>query len=290
VKRPRPPQIYWREGGRGPALVLLNGWSASGLAWPRAWIRELEREFRVIRTDNRGSGFSRFADTPFTMSDLADDVAAVLDEAGVRRATVAGLSMGGMIAQEFALRHPDRVDGLVLIATRAPAPAYHAPTSSNDMWYLLQRPRRNETLAAFFTRMWSEGAAPGFADREPDSISELVRQIVERPTPRPMLMHQLRAVNGWGHAERLGSIKARTVVVSGADDRLATIANGRRLAELIPGARFVELPGVGHLPHLEAPDLVLELIREVTTQPSRPAATDARTAAEAPPKPVLPLS
>ena len=246
--------------------MLLNGWSASGLAWPRTWLRELERLFRVIRVDNRGSGFSRFPDTPFTMSDLADDVAAVLDEADVERATVAALSMGGMIAQEFELRHAERVDGLVLIATRAPAPAYLAPTTSNDMWFLLQRPRRRETLDTYFTRVWSDGAAPGFLEREPDSISELVRQIAERPTPRAMLLHQLRAVNGWGHADRLRRLRVPTVVVAGAEDRLATVANGRRLAELIPGARYVELAGVGHLPPLEAPDRLLDVIVDVANR------------------------
>jgi 3-oxoadipate enol-lactonase len=103
-----PPAVHWRTSGRGPALVLLNGWSASGLAWPRSWIRRLGASFRVIRVDNRGSGWSRHAPTPFTMADLADDVADVLDAEGVERATVLGLSMGGMIAQELALRAPDR--------------------------------------------------------------------------------------------------------------------------------------------------------------------------------------
>src|SRR6185503_18981272 len=109
VTRARTPQVFWRSGGRGPALVLLNGWSASGLAWPRTWLRELERDFRVIRVDNRGSGYSRFAPTPFTMTELADDVADVLDAADVDRAIVLGMSMGGMIAQEVAFRHGARL-------------------------------------------------------------------------------------------------------------------------------------------------------------------------------------
>ena len=103
MSRRARPEIYWRESGRGPTLVLINGWSASGLAWPRAWIRQLERDYRVIRVDNRGSGYSRFAPTPFTMADLADDIAAVLDEVDTASAIVAGMSMGGMIAQEFAV-------------------------------------------------------------------------------------------------------------------------------------------------------------------------------------------
>ena len=86
-------------------------------------LRELERDFRVIRIDNRGTGWSRFARTPFTMADLADDVVGVLDEAEIDRATVFGLSMGGMIAQELAIRHAEDVRRLVLVATSPPAPS-----------------------------------------------------------------------------------------------------------------------------------------------------------------------
>jgi pimeloyl-ACP methyl ester carboxylesterase len=262
TRRPKP-QIYWREGGRGPALVLINGWSASGLAWPRAWVRELEEDFRVIRIDNRGSGYSRFAPVPFTMDDLADDVAAVLDELEHERAAVVGMSMGGMIAQEFALRHADRLTGLVLIATRPPAPAYAVPKGSSLMLDLLVPPRKGESLETYFTRLWTLATGPGFAQREPELIAELVAQIVARPTPRVMLMHQLRAVNGWGHADRLRRINAPTAIVHGADDRLVHVLNGRRLAALMPAAAYHELEDVGHLPPVEAPDRVLEAIATV---------------------------
>ena len=269
MRRGRRPQVFWRESGRGPALVLLNGWSASGLAWPRAWVRDLERHFRVLRVDNRGSGSSRFAETPFTVADMADDVAAVLDAAGQESATVLGLSMGGIIAQELALRHPERVGGLVLVATRPPAPAYVAPRETGMVLGLLGPPRRGEALDVYFSRVWSGATGDGFADREPASIEELVAQIVARPTSRENLAHQLRAVLGWGHAERLHAITAPTVVVHGDRDRLVEVENGRRIAALVPGARYVELAGVGHLPPLEAPDTLLALVLEA----DRPAVT-----------------
>lgn len=273
--KPQRPQVYWRESGSGPALVLLNGWTASGLAWPRAWVHELERSFRVIRIDNRGTGFSRFADTPFTVADLADDVAAVLDAGGHERATVLGLSMGGMIAQEFAIRYDERVEGLMLVSTRPPAPAYSMPRML-ELGGLLQTPKRGERLSVYMTRLWSRAAADGFAQREPASIEELVGQIVARPTSREMLMHQLRAVSGWGHADRLAELRGRTIVVHGAQDGFIVVANGRRLAELIPGARYVELPGVGHLPSLEAPNDLLELIFELTGEGSAAPACNGR--------------
>src|SRR3712207_1314396 len=117
-RRARRPQVHWRASGRGPALVLINGWNASGRAWPVAWLRELERRYRVVTPDNRGSGWSRHAETPFTIADLADDVLDVLDAEEIDRAGVLGISMGGMVAQEVALRAPDCVAALFLVATR----------------------------------------------------------------------------------------------------------------------------------------------------------------------------
>jgi 3-oxoadipate enol-lactonase len=266
VTRRHKPQVYWRESGSGPPLVLLNGWSASGLAWPRAWVRELGRTFRVIRIDNRGTGYSRFADTPYTIPDLADDVAAVLDAAEFDRATVAGMSMGGMIAQEFAFRHHERLDALVLIATRPPAPAYAVPKASGMLLDLLGPRRRNEPLTTYFTRLWASSTGPGYAEREPELLAEMVAQIVARPTPRGTLIEQLRAVSGWGHAERLAKIDVPTVVVHGAEDQLVHVLNGRRLGNLIPGAHYTELAGVGHLPPLEAPEQTLDLIVDVAAR------------------------
>ena len=93
-----------------------------------------------------------------------------------------------------------------------------------------------------------------------ERLEELARQMVERPTPRLLLAHQLRAMAGWGGAQRLADIDVPTVVVHGAEDRLAPPANGRRLAELIPHARYVELPGVGHLVPYEAPEELTRLL------------------------------
>jgi pimeloyl-ACP methyl ester carboxylesterase len=260
------PQVFWRAHGSGPAVVLINGYSASAMAWPKAWTRELERRFRLVTLDNRGSGWSRFADTPFMVKDLADDVADVLDAAEVRSAVVLGLSMGGMIAQELALRHPDRVNGLALAATRPPMPSFYAPTLASS-WQLVRPPGRGETLDAYYRELWSSAAAPGFAEAHPESIEELVAQTVERPTPRALLVHQLRAMSGWAGAERLRGLTIPTVVIHGEADQFSAPANGRALAELIPGARLIELAGVGHLLAHEAPEVLSQVLDELAREP-----------------------
>ncbi len=260
------PQVFWRSRGSGSrTLVLINGYSASAIAWPRAWLRDLAKDVRVITLDNRGSGWSRFAETPFTMQDMAADLVDVLDDADVDRAVLMGLSMGGMIAQEVAMTTPERVAGLALVATRPPIPRFQPPPAAS-MLALMRPLAPGESPTRFFRRLWSSAAAPGFAEAHPDVVDEFVAQVVERPTPRGMLLHQMRAMSGWGHAERLERLDVPTLVVHGDSDKFSPTVNGATLGELIPGARFEQLQGVGHLVPQEAPgrlrELLLELIRE----------------------------
>jgi 3-oxoadipate enol-lactonase len=246
-------QVHWAARGTGPALVLLNGYGAAGTAWPLGWQRALRTRHRVITPDLRGSGRSRFSQTPFSIADLADDVVAVLDQAEVERACVLGLSMGGMVAQEVALRAPDRVVGLVLAGSRPPVPRFTRPPLRSSLQLLLPA-GPGSTLADFYRRLWTSATAPGFAERHTDLIDELVAQTLDAPTSRRMLRHQVAAMMAWGHAERLAEIAVATAVVHGQVDAFSPVANGRALAELIPGATYDEVPDVGHLLPLEAPD------------------------------------
>jgi pimeloyl-ACP methyl ester carboxylesterase len=194
------------------------------------------------------------------MSDLADDAAAVLRAAGVERATVLGLSMGGMIAQELAVRHPARVSELFLVATRPPTPA-QIPGSSELTERSFDRRPPYKTLQRFLRSQWAALSAPGFAEREPGLLDELVEQVGERPTPRAGAMNQALAVLGWHGPRRLAGLRVPTTVVHGAVDPFTPVGNGMRLARLIPGARYVELPAVGHLVPLEAGDVLADLVR-----------------------------
>lgn len=252
-------QVHWEVGGNGPALVLLNGWSASGTVWPRRWLRELELRFRVIRIDNRGTGWSRSASRPFTMGDLADDVATVLDAIGVESAVILGLSMGGMVAQELALRHPRCVQRLIVVSSRPPAPEHLNP-DPRILRTLMAAPGEGETLSDFLRRLWSGNCAPRFSEAHPELMAELVAQIVARPTPRAALYDQMRAIGAWGGARRLRTLTRPTLVVHGDADPLMPVRNGMRIAQLIPAARYVELRGIGHLIPLEAGPRLLELV------------------------------
>src|SRR5205807_2878437 len=106
--------IHYQDTASGPPLVLLAGFTASGLLWPQAFVAALQEQQRLLRICNRGTGHSDVPDQPFTVTDMANDVVAVLDHANLASANVLGWSMGGIIAQQLALSAPDRVDKLVL--------------------------------------------------------------------------------------------------------------------------------------------------------------------------------
>jgi pimeloyl-ACP methyl ester carboxylesterase len=239
--------------------LLLNGWTASGLAWPQDFVRRLEEQFRVIRIDNRGSGWSRATPMPFTMDDLADDAYAVLRKAGVESATVLGFSMGGMIAQTLAARHPEVVERLVLVATSPPAPA-GIPADDETTWRLFRRRGKGQRLAEYLTELWGVASGIDPSTPQPAFVGELVGQLTIHPTTRRGAMAQARAASTWHGPELLKRIEAPTVVVHGRRDVLRPVGNAMRLVRLISDADYVELPDVGHLVPYEAPDVLVELL------------------------------
>ena len=251
--------VNWHEGGDGPTLLLLNGWTASGLVWPIAWIQALEERFRVIRIDNRGTGWSRSAPAPYTLADLADDAAAVLHACGVEEATVLGVSMGGMIAQELALRHPRRVRRLILVATAPPVPAQLLPDPAPFI-AALAPPPPGQDLHSHFRAQWGLYTTPSFCAAKPELLDELAEQVAYRVTPRQRVFDQLRAVRSWRGSDRLRRLNVPTTVVHGDQDPLMPVGNGMRLSRLIPSAEYVELEGVGHLPPHEAGPELLQVI------------------------------
>jgi pimeloyl-ACP methyl ester carboxylesterase len=205
---------------------------------------------------------------PFTMTDLADDAAGVLRRSGVDSATVLGFSMGGMIAQALAARHPELVERLVLVATSPPAPAA-LPADDETTWRLFRRRGRGQRYGDYLTELWA--AASGIAPTapRPPFVRELVEQLMVHPTTRPGAMAQARAAATWHGPRLLGRIEAPTVVVHGRQDILRPVGNAMRLVRLIPRAEYVELPEVGHLVPFEAPDVLVDLLtsRRATTRP-----------------------
>ncbi|MEI2774910.1 MAG: alpha/beta hydrolase [Tetrasphaera sp.] len=266
------PVVTWHEGGAGDPVVLINGYGASGLLWPSGWLADLEERHRVIRIDNRMTGWSRRAPIPFTVADMADDVAAVLRQLGLSGGRVLGMSLGGAIAQELAMRHPQLVEHLVLVSTIPPSPASALASSRHVLHTDV------DLMASMLIHggMASREARQGRAGRQllrfagpelvgdPEVEAELGAQMLRRPTPPRLLLEQSRAIAAWRGPNRLRGISAPSTVVHGSADPLVLPRNAHTLADLIPGARLVELPGVGHLVPWEAPGELARILEEPT--------------------------
>ncbi len=234
--------VAYRSCGRGTSLVLITGFGSTLDMWDPDFLADLAGQFRVIVFDNRGMGRTTGGTEPFSIARFADDAAAFMTALGLKKAHVLGWSMGSYVAQELALRHPDRVDRLVLYAT-APGGPEAVPPADDVIARLTDpsgsdRERGARLTALLFPPEWlaKNGAAVGRAFsgvRETSSPESIGRQS--------------EAIEKWpGTFDRLPGIKSPTLLVTGTADVIAPIANAEKMAPRIPGGRLVPMEGGGH--------------------------------------------
>jgi len=238
-----------------PPLLLIMGLALSSSAWDRLPGR-LQQRFRVIVFDNRGVGGSQRGRGLVRMRDFADDAAAVLRAAGVdgSGASVFGISMGGMIAQELALEHPHLVRSLVLGATHGSALRSHKPELQVVLSLLgaaLRGPRAYKRVAHVLV-------SREFGREQPHELHRWLRGAgIGSPSA---VLRQMAAILGHSTLPRLHGIRCPTLIVTGTHDRLVPPINSRILHERIPNARLGELPGAGHVFPLEREDETTQLL------------------------------
>jgi 3-oxoadipate enol-lactonase len=247
--------LWWSaEGDPGVPLLLIQGLGYTADLWFRV-LPGLSAPRRTIRFDNRGVGRSNVPPTPWTIEEMADDAADVLDAAGVERAHVFGVSMGGLIAQELTLRHPDRVCSLVLGCTHpGGSDAVRMDPAAATM--LMDRTARSAREAI-------EASVP-FLYAETTSRDDIDGDLAAR------VRYALRATSYWGQLDamrqhggtlsRLPAIAAPTLVIHGSADKLVKPGNAELIAAAIPGARLEWLEGAGHLFWTDQTERTIEVI------------------------------
>jgi pimeloyl-ACP methyl ester carboxylesterase len=233
-------RIYWDEQGHGTPVLLIMGLGYPSDMWHRTR-PALARQYQTIAFDNRGVGRSEVPIGPYPIALMASDAAAVLDAAGIESAHVFGVSMGGMIAQEFALQYPKRVLSLILGCTAAGGPtAVRAEPEAAQM--LMTRDKMSPEQAA-------EASVPFIYDSitPRERIDEDIA--IRRPWfPRPAAYTaQLQGILAWEAYSRLSGIAVPTLVIHGESDRLVPPGNAKLIAERIPGAKLVMIPHASHL-------------------------------------------
>lgn len=239
--------IYWEREGDGPPLLLIMGLGYSMAMWHRLRPLLIER-FEVIAFDNRGVGNSDAPEPPYSIPDMTRDAVSVLDAAAVDSAHVVGVSMGGVIAQELVLAHPERVRSVVLACTACGGPDAVAA-----------EPEVIEALVKRGQMSPEEGVRamiPYIYDRStpPDRIEVDIQLRLQHYPTTAGYLGQLQAVLGYETYRRLGEIAVPTLVIHGESDRLVPHGNGADLARRIPGARFVSLADASHIFFTDQPE------------------------------------
>jgi 3-oxoadipate enol-lactonase len=257
---------YERSGNAdGPPLLLIMGMSGTSLHWGEPFLQLLRAGFDVIAYDHRGVGASTPLDGPITTREMADDAAALLAALELDDAHVVGISMGGMIAQELALNHAERVRTLTLGCTYCGGEG-SALASEEDLSGLVEAMGSGDRERALRAG-WEINVSPTLA-ADDDAFATFREIAMRRAVAVAVIMQQMQACAAHDTNERLAQVAAPTLVIHGTEDRLLPVQNGRLIASRIPGARLEIFDGVGHLFFWERPERSAELVREHAAVPA----------------------
>lgn len=244
--------------GEGRPLVLLNSLGTSLGMWDDQ-AGPLAERLRLIRYDQRGHGESPVPNGPYSLADLGGDLIALLDRLQIERASLCGLSLGGMAAMWVASEVPDRIDRLVLCCTSA----LLGPASD---WQQRARTVRGFGVQAIADAVLARWFTPAFLERRPRAVDRLDAML--RATPAEGYAGCCEAIRDMALTDRLSRITAPTLVISGADDLATPPLHGQAIANAVPGARLDIVEDAAHLANVEQPEAITErILAHVTPRP-----------------------
>ncbi|MGH9682754.1 MAG: alpha/beta fold hydrolase [Candidatus Acidiferrales bacterium] len=241
-------KIYWDEQGQGVPILLIMGLGWTSDLWHRTR-PVLSRRYRTIAFDNRGVGRSDVPEGPYPIAQMASDAATVLDAAGVDSAHLFGMSMGGMIAQEFALQYPKRVRSLILGCT-APGGRESVKAEPEVLQILMQRGMNPEEAAKAISPFIYDPATPRERLEE-----DMILRRKWFPTAEGYFA-QLQGIMTWEAYSRLRQIEAPALVIHGESDQLIPPANAKLIAGRIPGSKLLLVPHASHILTTDQPEAV----------------------------------
>jgi pimeloyl-ACP methyl ester carboxylesterase len=245
---------YYVEGS-GPPLFMIMGMGGQASSWGEPLLEGLQRHFTTIRFSNRGTGGTDKPADGYTIRQMADDAAGLLDAIGIGKAHVFGISMGGMIAQEVVLNHPQKVQGLVLGCTNC-GPAHSVSVAAQTLarfGQIMQLPVEER-----IQRYWEITVTPEFMQSRADFLTRIIELGMTTPTPMETFGRQFGAAQAFDTYDRLSQIKSPTLILHGDRDILVPVENAEILHTQIPGSRARIVQGTGHCFFWEEPEEVVE--------------------------------
>lgn len=254
--------------GQGPPLLMIMGLGGQASSWGEPFLTSLRPHFRIIRFSNRGTGQTDKPSNDVTIRLMADDAAGLLQELGIESAHVLGISMGGMIAQELALNHAQRVQGLVLGCTMCGFK--HGTPARPEVWSVLA-PQPGVPPEEQMRKSWPIVSTPEFAEREREFLEEMLRTELVHPTPIATLVRHIGAIQGFDTYDRLPKNQASTLIIHGDRDQLIPVQNASVLRERIANSTLHTLADTGHTFFWEKPEESAEAIVEFLSSVAAPA-------------------
>jgi pimeloyl-ACP methyl ester carboxylesterase len=236
---------------------MIMGLNANMDWWDPSLIAQLSKKFKTVMFDNRGAGRTDAPKIDYSIKMFADDTARLLDTLKIQKAHVLGISMGGMIAQEFALNYPERVEKLVLCSTNCGASkSVQAEPKVLNLLMAGASAKPEDIVKNTIPVLFTED----FIKSNPDYIKKVTEAILKAPMTLDASMRQLKAIMAWDSYARLPKIKSPTLVMHGKKDILIPAQNAKIIADRIPGAKLAYFEKTGHALFSQETDKVLETL------------------------------
>ena len=233
-------ELYYELHGSGPPVVLIGGLAGDCRAWTRQ-IEVLSKEYQVLAFDNRGTGQSSAPESPYTTRDFAEDTIGLMNALDIGPAHVIGRSMGGAIAQEMAINHPDSVRSLIITASFGKMDRYGARLLLNTMEVAKAQgyaeAARHQSMMFF---------PPSYFNAHPDQMDALEKALANPDRPLHGYVNSTYACTEHDALDRLGQIQCPTLVLAGEVDYVCSVDCAREIAERVPGAELKVYAGASH--------------------------------------------